>query len=107
MLTHIDSGFFASAIVRCQAKLSEIDQRIADLRRQIATAASVPAPVAGKRQMSAAARVRIAAAQRALWAAARKKNAASAEPKPAAANKAVLKSAFGKNVETKRRAPKK
>jgi hypothetical protein len=69
-----DAEFLAAALVGFEHKRSEIEEKMAELRRRIGGgAAPVPkAEAAKKRTMSAAARRRIAAAQRKRWAAVKK-----------------------------------
>ena len=75
-----DADFLAAALVGYEQQRSEIEGKIAELRRQLggrAVRAAVGSsdgtrPAAKKRTMSAAARKRIAAAQRKRWAAYKK-----------------------------------
>jgi hypothetical protein len=90
-----DSEFLSAALIGLQHKLGAIDQRIADLRSQLGgqpvahkAAAAAPESGAKKRTMSAAARKRIALAQKKRWAA---YNAAKAQPAAAKAKKAAPK----------------
>jgi hypothetical protein len=86
-----DSDFLHAALIGLQHTLGVIEQRIAELRSHLGgqpasgkTAAPTPATGAKKRTMGAAARKRIALAQKKRWAA---YNAAKAKPaasKPAA-----------------------
>ena len=68
MPTH-DPSLLQAALVGYQVERDRIEQAIADLRRRLGTtgvgAGSSPAPK--KRQVSAAARKRMAAAQRKRW----------------------------------------
>ena len=64
-----DSSILEAALIGYQTERGRIEQAIADLRRRLGTtgvgAGSSPAPK--KRQLSAAARKRMAAAQRKRW----------------------------------------
>jgi hypothetical protein len=68
MPTH-DSSILEAALIGYQAEHDRIEQAIADLRRRLRTmgggAGSSPAPK--KRRFSAAAKMRMAAAQRKRW----------------------------------------
>jgi hypothetical protein len=88
-----DPDILRAALVGLQHTLGTLEQRIADLRSQLGgqpatrmTVAATPATSAKKHTMSAAARHRIALAQKKRWAAF---NAAKA--KPAAAKSAAAK----------------
>jgi hypothetical protein len=70
-----DPSLLQAALVGYQAKLSEIQQAMADIRRELGqksapagAAAAAAADKPAKRKMSAAGRRRIAAAQRKRWA---------------------------------------
>ena len=68
-----DHALLEAALFGYQHQVEQIEEKIADIRRQLGTkspaAASKAAAVPGKkRQMSAAARKRIAAAQKKRWA---------------------------------------
>jgi hypothetical protein len=73
-----DSGILEAALLGYQQQLSEINARIADLRRRLGgrsapAAAAVPRNAQKKQhRISAEGRARIAAAQRKRWAAAKK-----------------------------------
>jgi hypothetical protein len=73
-----DSGLLEAALVGYQQQLSDINAKIADLRRRLG-GRSAPAPGPAPRnvqkkqhRISAEGRARIAAAQRRRWAAAKK-----------------------------------
>ena len=92
-----DADFLAAALRGFEQQRSEIEGKIADLRRQVgrrgATDSSgmwsggASAPAGKKRTLSAAARERIAEAQRKRWAAARQGSKPSSAKKPAAAQR--------------------
>ena len=69
-----DQALLEAALIGYQHQLDQIEAKMADLRRQLggkAPASAAKAPVTGsgkKREMSAAARKRIAAAQKKRWA---------------------------------------
>ena len=89
----VDVDLLTAAIIGCQAKLQEIDARMAELRNRIGEHSASPAPAGGratKRVLSAAARRRMAVAQKKRWAAVRKGKAEGAV-KPAAAKAAPKK----------------
>ena len=88
-LTH-DAEFLQAALIGLQHKLNGLDERIADLRSQLGgqpasrqAAATAPASGASKRTMSAAARKRIALAQKKRWAAYNAAKGGTAASKPA------------------------
>src|SRR6266852_2564359 len=94
-LTMSDAEVLKAALLGLETKRSEIEGKMAELRRQIgdgrdgqsarkSAAVDSAAPAPKKRTMSAAARRRIADAQRKRWAAKKK---AEAAPKPARAPK--------------------
>ena len=72
MLIMPDTSLLAAALVGYEAQLADINERIAAIKKQLGTASADGAGVLRKRSMSAAARKRIAAAQRARWKAYRK-----------------------------------
>lgn len=70
-----DQAILEAALIGYQHQLSQIQEKMADLRRQLGGKASAGVSVGGgaavpgrKREMSAAARKRIAAAQKKRWA---------------------------------------
>ena len=67
-----DTSILAAALRGYQAQLARINERIAAIKKQLGTATGGDGAVRRRRSMSAAARKRIAAAQRARWAAYRK-----------------------------------
>ena len=79
----VDTSLLEAALFGYQARLKEIDETMADIRgrlgirrdgRRLSAPSTSPAPAPRKRRrLSAAARKRIAAAQRARWAAYHKK----------------------------------
>ena len=94
--TRTDTSLLAMALVGYEAEKAKIDEAIREIRSQIgqrgpgrpATGATTPP----KWRLSAAARARIAAAQRKRWAAIKKAQAESAKPKrklSAAARKSI------------------
>jgi hypothetical protein len=80
-----DLELLAAALAGYQNQLTEIEAKVAELKRRLGGKAAAPAaaPEVKKSRLSEAARARIAAAQRKRWAAARK--AAAAATKAAAA----------------------
>lgn len=65
-----EPSLLQAALIGYQSEQDRIAQAIADLRRRLgatAAAAANPSPAPKKRQLSAAARKRIAAAQRKRW----------------------------------------
>jgi hypothetical protein len=72
--------FLRAALIGYEQRLAEIDQQIAELRRRTGQTASAPAR-ARRRTMSAAARGKIAAAQRKRWAELKAKKAVQEKPK--------------------------
>ena len=85
-----DPELLQAALIGLQHKLSEIERHIAELRGQLGgQPAAVPAPEPGvkKRTMSAAARRRIALAQKKRWAAYKADHGKPAASKPSAAPK--------------------
>ena len=95
----IDSSILGAALIGYQNRRAEIDAKIAEIRRQIdgqaPQASGSAGPVAGprKRVMSAAARKRIAAAQRKRWAEFKK-----AKEAPAPVKKRRLSAAGRKRI---------
>jgi hypothetical protein len=78
-----DSEVLQAALIGLQRMLEEVDQHIADLRRRLgAHSDSQPTSAPAKRTMSAAARKRIALAQKKRWAAHKAKSEKAAEPQP-------------------------
>jgi hypothetical protein len=76
-----DPEILHAALIGLQRTLEGVEQNIADLRRRLgAHSDSQPAPA--KRTMSAAARKRIALAQKKRWAAYKAKSEKAAEPQP-------------------------
>src|ERR1700733_16252282 len=72
-----------AALIGLQRTLEGVEQNIADLRRRLgAHSDSEPTPGPAKRTMSAAARKRIALAQKKRWAAYKVKSSKAAEPQP-------------------------
>jgi hypothetical protein len=99
-----DHDLLAAALVGYEQQRSEIEGKIAELRRRLGGRwASVPAgssdvtQPARKRRMSAAGRRRIAAAQRKRWAAFHKSNK-PATPKKAAPTKRKMSAAARKRI---------
>jgi len=83
----IASDIILAAIAGLESQKAQIDAQIAELRRIVssrtAVAAVAPVPHKGaRRKMGAAARARIAQAQRKRWAATRKPQAAPEAAKP-------------------------
>lgn len=70
----LDPALLRAALIGYENQLAQIDKAMAEIRRQLKTAGSgSPAPAKERgRAMSAAARKRIAAAQKKRWAAYRK-----------------------------------
>jgi hypothetical protein len=101
-----DAEILEAALFGLETKRSEIDEKMAELRRQIGGRDGQPArksvavdlaePTPKKRTMSAAGRRRIAAAQRKRWAAL--KEGAAEEPKPAQIKKRKLSAAGRKRI---------
>ena len=105
-----DAGLLAAALLGFEKQRSEIEGKIAELRRQLgrrgadnssAWSETTSAPAGKKRRLSAAARQRIAEAQRKRWAAvrgasqpvARKAGAAPTRKMSAAAKKRIADAA--------------
>ena len=81
MATKLRTEIIAAAIAGFEEQKKQLNAKIAELRQMLnpsATDGSAPVPV--RRTMSAAARARIAAAQRKRWAASRKQAAAPTGP---------------------------
>ena len=80
-MNHVDRDTLKAALIGYEAQKDSIEAKIAEIRPQLGGRATVaadgPKPMATqtKRGMSAAARTRIAAAQRKRWAAYRKSKA--------------------------------
>jgi hypothetical protein len=99
----IANDIILAAIAGLESQKAQIDAQIAELRRVVAghPAVAAVAPVAqegARRKMSAAARARIAEAQRKRWAATRRPQAAPETAKPkrklsAAGRKAIVAAA--------------
>jgi hypothetical protein len=110
-LSREDSELLAAALFGYEQQRSEIETRIAELRRQLGGSwASVPTgstdgarPAPKKRTMSAAGRKRIAAAQRKRWAEYRKGQAPAAKKKTVAVQKAAAPSAKRRMSATARK----
>jgi hypothetical protein len=68
-MTH-DSSVLEAALVGYQVELTRINQAMAEIRKRIGGATSAPGQVSSprKRELSASARKRIAAAQKKRWA---------------------------------------
>ena len=85
-----DRDLLAMALVGYEAEKVRINAAIAEIKATLGTGAPAPR----KRTMSAAARKRIAAAQRKRWAAVKKQGQSAAAPKPrklsAAGRKAII-----------------
>ncbi|MGA2145152.1 MAG: hypothetical protein ABSH49_09340 [Bryobacteraceae bacterium] len=88
-----------AAIQGFEYQKAQIDQKIAELRalrsgESVLPAKAAAAPKSGRRTLSAAARARIAAAQRKRWAASRKETPAAKPAKPrrlsAAGRRAII-----------------
>jgi hypothetical protein len=78
-----DPEVLQAALIGLQRTLEGVEQNIADLRRRLgAHSDSEPTPGPAKRTMSAAARKRIALAQKKRWAAYKVKSSKAAEPQP-------------------------
>ena len=78
-----DPELLQAALIGLQRTLEGVEQHIADLRRRLgAHSDSQPASAPAKRTMSAAARKRIALAQKKRWAAFKAKSKKAAEPQP-------------------------
>jgi peptidoglycan hydrolase CwlO-like protein len=84
MSIKMDQGTLRAALVGYQQQLSQIESKMAELRRQLGGSAPKAAPSTAKasaprkHRMSAAGRARIAAAQRARWAKVHKAQKAAA-----------------------------
>jgi hypothetical protein len=76
-----DTSLLEAALVGYQARLTEIQQAMAEIRRTLGQKRAAPAASTkpAKRRMSAAGRRRIAAAQRKRWAEYNKQKAAAAK----------------------------
>jgi hypothetical protein len=84
MPTKLNTEIVAAAIAGFEEQKKRLNAQIAELRQMLnpsATDGSAPTPVG--RQMSAAARARIAAAQRKRWEEAKKQAGATSSPTPA------------------------
>ena len=87
----------AAALIGFEHQRSEIEEKIAELRRQIDGRVAEPAPERGR--MSAGGRQRIAAAQRKRWAALKKGRVATkAAPKKAAGRKRTMSAGARKRI---------
>jgi hypothetical protein len=83
MLTKLNTEIVAAAIAGFEEQKKRLNAQIAELRQMLNPSApdgSAPTPVG--RQMSAAARSRIAAAQRRRWAVAKKQSGAASPAAP-------------------------
>jgi hypothetical protein len=105
MPTKVNTEIVAAAIAGFEEQKKRLNAQIAELRQMLtpsATDGSAPMPVG--RRMSAAARSRIASAQRKRWAAARRQ-AGAASPTAPAGNKRKLSAGGRKAIieATKRR----
>lgn len=102
-----DLELLAAALAGYQKQLSEIEGKMAELRRRLGGKAGAPAaaPEVKKSRLSEAARARIAAAQRKRWAAARKAAAAATKAAVAPAKKTAGKkaAAVGKKAVSARK----
>ena len=98
--TKLNNDILAAAIEGFEAQKKRIDAQIAELRQLMTGGSSeraTPEPGRKRRKMSAAARKRIADAQRKRWAAAKKESGASTKTAKPAAKKPKRKlSAEGK-----------
>jgi hypothetical protein len=98
MPTKLTTEILTAAIVGFEEQKKRIDAQIAELRQMhspSATDGAVPTPKK-RRRMSAAARARIAAAQRKRWAEARKQSGAASLASPARKKRKL--SAAGRNA---------
>ncbi|SPF40250.1 conserved hypothetical protein [Candidatus Sulfopaludibacter sp. SbA4] len=76
----LDRSLLNAALAGYQHQIDQLDAKMADIRRQLgATQEPVPAPARKKRVMGAAARRKIAAAQRKRWAVFHESKAAPAK----------------------------
>ena len=93
--TAVDTSILEAALIGLEQQKSEIDAKVAEIRRRLrgaagaAKAEAAPAAMGGraKRVLSPAARKRIAAATRKRWAAYRAAKATSSAPGPKATKK--------------------
>ncbi len=86
-----DVEFLHAALVGLEYKLAEVEQRIGALRGQLGEAPAVSAAPRVKRTMSAAARRRIALAQKKRWAVYKSRKNAATTPKMAPPKRAPAK----------------
>ncbi|HLK50411.1 MAG TPA: hypothetical protein VKT49_19860 [Bryobacteraceae bacterium] len=103
-----DADFLAAALRGYEQQRSQIEARMAELRKELgrrgagnsagAWSGSTSAPARKKRTLSAAARERIAEAQRKRWAAARQGSKPSAAERPAAAAQRRMSAAARKRI---------
>jgi hypothetical protein len=108
-----DPELLAAALVGYEQQRSEIEKKIAELRRQlggrgagtVAPSTNGAEPARRRRQMSAAGRKRIAAAQQKRWAAARQATNHHAAPAAKPAKKRMMSAAARKRISeaTKKR----
>jgi hypothetical protein len=85
MLTQLNTEIAAAAIAGFEEQKRRLDAQIAELRNMLSEGGTVGAERGPRkrRRMSAAARARIAAAQRKRWAEAKKRAGAASSPAPA------------------------
>lgn len=96
----VDASLLEAALTGFEQMRKNVDEKIADIRRRLGSGASVVAVAPGqgpRRTLSAAARQRIAAAQRKRWA------AAKAEAKPAAPKRTMSADARKKIAAAQRK----
>ena len=102
-----DTGLLAAALVGYEQQRSELVERIGQIRRQLGgrvTAATLNDTVPGrKRTMSAAARKRIAEAQRKRWVAYRKGQEPTSEKKTLPAKNAAVRPARKMSAAARKR----
>lgn len=104
----MDNSLLTAALVGYQFQLQKLQNTIAEIRSQLGLRSTVsPAPaVKGRRQMSASARKRIAAAQKKRWAAfhAKSGNPAPKEVAPERKMSPERRAALAANLEKARAA---
>jgi hypothetical protein len=101
MTTIPENELLTAALIGYQAGLRMIDEKIQELRREIRGSGKVAVVSDGatpKRQMSAAAKARVVAAQKKRWAAFRKQKAPKAPAKKALAKKHKVSAAGRKAI---------
>jgi len=100
MPTKLNDEILTAAIEGFEAQKKRIDARISEIKQQLSGASSEPAPAAGgpkrRQRLSAAARQKIADAQRKRWAASREQPEAA--PKAAPKKKRRLSAAGRKRI---------